>query len=184
VHIVPRPEIERRWRDHRVRKVAASRRKHERRVRGLDLVLSLEEGRSIEFRGRQYGVPPVPWAVALDVLAVQERFTALAASTSPANAEWARCYKDVARLFKRAVRPVGWLRRLLWPLTPSPLRNAAPVEVGKALGFFCVCLSMDAEWSQTRTPPPHGTSPRTSPASLSISPRGATAAFHAPGAIS
>lgn len=144
--IVPRREVERRWTAYRTRKIERARQKHENRVRGLDLVLRLEDGRKYEFRGRHYGVPPVPWPLAVRIIELQERFALL--QTNPDASAWPALFSEVARIFKQATRPEGVVRRLLWPFTPSPLRNAPPVEVGKALGFFCACLTLDAMWSK------------------------------------
>ncbi len=134
---VPRPEGARRWRTHDAERkaVVETQRTKQRAVKGLDIALRLDGGRKVEFRGRHYGVPTVPWPLALRITEAQERFNALCADPSPSYPELAAVFKEVARLFKKVCRPVGW-RRLFWLFTPSPLNNASPLEVGMALGFF------------------------------------------------
>jgi hypothetical protein len=42
---------------------------------------------------------------------------------------------EATRLIRRHVKPAGWFRRLVWPLTPNPFRKAGPAEVGILLGI-------------------------------------------------
>lgn len=167
MQVVSRKEIDRRWTEWRVRQVEASRRKHEARVKGLDLVLRLDDGRKLEFRGRHYGVPPVPWPVAMEILRVQERFDAIRASKTPDITEWARVLKDIAKLFKKVAHPEGEgfrgrVARVLWPFTPSPIIGATFVEVGKAIGFFSMCLMLDGRELSLRPVQPEHLRPSSS----------------------
>lgn len=145
---------------------------------GMDFVRQLDGGRRITLgHGRQYWIPPVPWKTALRVLEAQEMFDAFTkqaakhrdnpdVNPSPTIEDWAAIYDVVVVLFKQVCRPLGRLRRLLWPFTPSPLRNASPSEVAMALNFFSECLKLDAIDALIReTLPPPGTSPSSSPAS-------------------
>lgn len=177
---IPRAEQDRRWRAYYADRIQEAARKHEnRRVRNMELVRRFDEGRKYEFRGRHYGVPPVPWPLALRVLEVQHRFAALAASGSRDLRDWAAVYRAVAKLFKKVCRPLTPLRRILWPLTRSPVYGATPREVGNALGFFCRSLALDATESQTGAPP-LGTLPTTSPASSPATPDSANGAGPGP----
>lgn len=161
-----------RWREHTER-VEGARRKHENRVRGMDLVLRLESGRQVEFRkrpetrGRRYDVPPIPWHVALEILAIQDRWNA--ALEDPRDPDWPAIYAEIARLFKLVCRPVSKIGRLLWPLTPSPLKNAPHVFHVRALGFFWMFRRLDSGESTSRIL--EGQRPGTSPSSSSGSPR-------------
>lgn len=143
MRITPTPEhvIAKRWKDYYERRIERGERKHKNRVRGLDLVMRVGEGRKLEFRGRHYGVPPVPWAVAPLVLAAQERWSALEAE--PQSKEWSALYAEVARLFKLICLPESRVRRLFWRLTPSPMRSASHLEVARALGFFSTFRRLD-----------------------------------------
>lgn len=134
--------VARRWQQWREERYESARQKHDnRRVKGLDLVLRLDDGRKIEFRGRHYGVPPVPWDVSGQVLAAQQWWSDL--EKDAASPQWPSLYREVARLFKLICFPVSRVRRLLWPLTPSPLLKATHLEVARALGFFSTFRRLD-----------------------------------------
>lgn len=169
----PRHVIEERWRQYRLQRVERSRRRHEKRVKGMDLVFRLDDGRKLEFRGRHYGVPPVPWKGGLRALALQEQLNALMGRKDTDLPEWYALCASVALLFNRLTSG-NILRRLLWRWWPSPFRKATISEVVQALSFFCMCVRLDAGESPTTTQGPRGTSPSTSRVSSPTSPRGAT----------
>lgn len=176
--------VKERWRAYKAR-VKRSQQRHESRVKGLDLVLRLDDGRKLEFRGRGFHVRPVPWPLAIRVAKAQEAFDDFLTQSrkhrqspdkvpAPSIEQWATVYKETARLFKKLCRPEGLIRRLLWPITPSPINGAPPTEVGMALGFFSECLRLDAVETLIRETARPSTSPTSSDASVSASPRGAT----------
>ena len=168
---------ERTHRDWAAERVEAGRRKHENRIKGLPVLRQMDNGREWEYRARLYHAPPVPYEVALDALDVQQRYDALVLAGKrhleapdqfpPLDVqEWRSVCREVARLFKHVWKPVGW-RRLFWFLTPSPMRNATPAEVGRALSFFSGLQTRDAIDSllQETAEFPTGTSPAASTAS-------------------
>lgn len=172
--IVPRKEVERRWVAYHTQRIEKARRKHENRIRNIGLVLRLEGGRKIEFRGRHYGVPPVPWWAAALFLQAQEDLNALRTSKLPpaeALAETDRIFSEIIRVAKECVRP-SWrmtqdspLRRWLWQKLPNPFADLPPAEVGNLLGFFSKFLELDAVESLTNPAVQLGTSLSTSAAS-------------------
>lgn len=191
--IISRAQAEKNWASYREKRVQRARQKHENRVRGLDLVLRLDDGRKLEFRGRHYGVPPVPWPVALRVSAALDRFQALqskqiaklsAEEKADTLAEFTALFREIARIFKKAAFPEGRIRRLLWPLAPSPINNAPPSEVVKALAFFSVCQTQDGQLSQEKDATLRSSSTPRSATSSQRSPRGARTASPAPGSTS
>lgn len=186
---LPKAESERRWRRHYAERIDKARRKHENRVKGLDLVFQLFDGRKLEFRGRHYGVPPVPWPLGVKMFALQERLNALIAKPDSTLAEWEALYAEVAHLFNRLTIPedAGPLKRLLWRWWPSPARNVTIPEVVQLIGFFCLCVTLGHGGSSTenQTTPPRGTSRSTSFASpRTAPPRSTRRASLAPGSTS
>lgn len=182
--ITPRQEVERRWREHDLKRIEAGRRKHEKRIRNLGLVLRLEGGRRLEFRGRQYGVPPVPWSVAVRVQSAVEQMAELRSAGPAARwQDWAKVYREVSRLFKLATVPRHPVQRLLWRWWPSPMLRATPREVGEALSFFSVFLVLDG-FENLSPAAPRGTSQPTSPGSSTPSPNGAVKAPRSRGSTS
>lgn len=181
----PRYVVEERWRKHNTARIEKSRRKHENRIKNLGLVLRLDDGRSLEFRGRHYGVPPVPWWAAARILQAQQDLKALSGKKlepAVALAETLRIFSEITDVAKDVVRP-SWrmtkdssFRRWLWNKLPNPFADLPPAEVGNLLGFFSKFLEMDAVESLTSPAVRLGTSPSTSPASSHASPNGAKTA--------
>ena len=123
-------------------------------IRNLSATGALFGSDTLEYRGRRYEVPPVPFALGVALLELQERAGRLqgdVAGIDPA-AELGAILNRAVAIFPQLVRPVGW-RRLLWPLLPNPFRKASEYEVGELLGFFSGCRMR----SRVRHP-----SPRTS----------------------
>jgi hypothetical protein len=181
--VTPKPEIKRRWDTWRLQRVQKGRRKHENRIRGLGLVIRLDDGRKVAFRGRQYEVPPVPWPLALEVLEAEQDLAALQASKTPRMSEWRAFQEKVCRLSRRAMRPDGW-RRWLWPILPNPFRSATSSEVGELLRFFSMCLIMDEGESHLENLARRGTSLPTSGVSSHASRNGAGMVNRVVGSIS
>lgn len=163
-------------------RVDRARQKHENRVRGLDVLMQLDDGHKVEFRGRHYGVPPVPWPLVIKTLAAQARVAELMGDPEATLADWGTLCRSVSRLFVRVAntKDIPLFRRILgrffWRL--SPLAGATISEVVQVLSFFCVFLKLDGGLLQspktTQGPPPPSTSPSTSPRTRKPSPTGAT----------
>ncbi len=174
----PRHVIEERWRKYHAVRIDKARRKHENRIKNLGLVLRLDDGRALEFKGRAFGVPPVPWHAAARILQAQEDLNALrpkpgAPKPDPAAAlaETHRIFSEIIDVAKEIVRP-SWrmkkdsrFRRWLWSKLPNPFADLPPAEVGNLLGFFLKFLEMDAVESLTTPALRLGTSPSTFSAS-------------------
>lgn len=120
----------------------------------------LLDRREFVYRGRAYHVAPVPWPLAAELLDVQQQLRALTDSSPLDDA--LKIFKRAARLSKRACRPMGLFRRLLWPITRNPFRDATPWQVGRNLGFFSMCLMLDGDLPGAASLA-HGTSSPTSP---------------------
>lgn len=154
-------------------------------VTGATEAATLLDRREFIFRGRPYRVPPVPWRLAAEILGVQDRIRAFGPGAD--RTAIIDAFTQAAALSRRACHPAGWLRRLLWPITPNPFRHATPWEVGRHLGFFCTCLTLDgaAFGMPSSVSPPPGTSGRISPDSSPGSrPGWGATATRSPGATS
>lgn len=148
----------------RARAKVARPRETQSQVHGALEVVRLLDKREFIFHGRPYQVPPVPWPLAAELTHVQERIRTMGPSTP--LAETLEVFARAAALSKKTCHPAGFLRRLLWPLTPNPFAKATPWQVGRNLGFFCMCLVLDGDLPATaQANPAPGTSNPTSPAS-------------------
>lgn len=103
-----------------------------------DEAAALLDQREFMFRGRPYRVPPVPWDLAVRLVAVQDRLRAFPPATGPKAV--LRELVTFVHLAKLLCRPAGRIRRLFWPIAPNPFRKASPHEVGELMGFFSACL--------------------------------------------
>lgn len=168
----PRREVEAAHLQHRVDKVTVQRQRNESasRVRNLGLSIEMQDGRGLAFRGRHYGVPPVPWHMALRIIAVADRLDALGKDPNPK--EWKAVHREALRLFKKLSIPKNPLDRLLWPFI-NPLRDASHLEVATLLGFIFGCLARDCGLDLASRYHP-STSPSSTDASPTSSPSGAT----------
>lgn len=108
-------------------------------VRNVPLVMELGGTVYKTFRGRAFGVPPVPWKLGqqLHLLWIEAlRFQGqLTTTTAP------RYYAIIAQLpdlLWRCARPVGRTRRLLYRLGlhHNPFRRATEAELVELAGFF------------------------------------------------
>lgn len=90
--------------------------------------------------GRFYQVPPTPYPVGLRLQTiareVRQAQRARKAGDTRAQAALSALYAEAVDLFGRSVRPMGGLRRLLWPVTRNPFRQASEAEIGALLLFF------------------------------------------------
>lgn len=121
-------------------------------ARNLGPVQDLSRPLPLEFAGRTYLVPPVPFVFGVRLVELQERVRGLQGrpETPETMAELRAILDEAVALYPRLVRPRGLLRRLAWRLAPNPFRGASEYEVGELLGFFLGCRMR----SRVRHPPP------------------------------
>jgi len=108
-------------------------------ARNLAAVLDLGNAVYFTFRGRAYGVPPLPWAAGA---ALHALWTQALAYPSPLTAETQPAYYALIRqlppLLWRYTRPVGAWRRLRrrLGLLRNPFRTASERELVELADFF------------------------------------------------
>jgi hypothetical protein len=109
-------------------------------LRNLEPAADLFGEAVLEYRGRTYQVPPVPFVFGVALVALQERIRRMqdAPEGADALAELHAVLREAVALFPRLVRHTGW-RRPLGRLLPNPFRTASEFEVGELLGFFSGC---------------------------------------------
>lgn len=88
----------------------------------------------LEFMGRLYAVPPVPYRAGVRLTELRSAIEA-----SEDDFETARLFDEAAALFKTLVVPESRIRRWLWRWWPNPFRYCSDTEVGHLLGFFSAC---------------------------------------------
>lgn len=109
-------------------------------VRNLGPVQDLSGPLPLEFRGRTYLVPPVPFVFGVRLVGLQERVRKLQDQPESEEAldELRSILHEAVALFPSLVRPTGW-RRLFGRVLPNPFRNASEFEIGELMGFFSGC---------------------------------------------
>lgn len=188
MRIVPRAEVERRWRAWEKKTLRRRLDETTPETVNAETAADLLDRREIVFRGRRYAAPPVPWPLAAKLLAAKDDLAALGEGDDVYSVE--AVFLRVTRLAKKALRPTSPLQRFLWPITPNPFRRATPKEVGSLVGFFFGSVMLDLASSRTpreatASAGPRGTSRATSRASWPGSPPGSAAtATPSPGGIS
>lgn len=106
----------------------------------VDNLLDLDGDRYLEFAGRRYRVPPVPFRAGVELQAIGAALERLkAADNTPKNRlEYREACERLARVCWSLVRPTGW-RRLLRRLLPNPFARATEGELGVLHRFFSAC---------------------------------------------
>lgn len=105
----------------------------------VEPALELGDVLYVTFRGRPYGVPPVPWRVTerlhLEWIQARSYPTPLTPDTAPL---YYAAMRGWAEQIWRYTRPVGRLRRLLKAvgLLSNPFRQATEQELVELAGFF------------------------------------------------
>jgi hypothetical protein len=129
--------------------------------RNLGPVLDLSRPLPLEFRGQTYLVPPVPYAVGVALVGLQERVRRLQGQPESEETltELRDILHDAVALFPSLVRPTGW-RRLFRRVLPNPFRKASEFEIGELIGFFSGCRMRSGVRHPSPTMGPR--SPRTS----------------------
>lgn len=124
-----------------------SRERHRRAssepIRNVEPVLSLNEMTYLHFRGRAYGVPPLPWKAGQRMLQVYTATIARAnllanRGDKKAETEYFEGLASLQTLLWRHCRPVGWGWRLLrlLGLLRNPFRRATEKEILDHTDFF------------------------------------------------
>lgn len=131
--------------------LASRGRASEPEVRNLGAVQDLSRPLPLEFRGRTYLVPPVPFVFGVRLVGLQERVRRLQdRPDSPESLDELRAIlEEAVEIFPRLAYPAGW-RRLFWRIAPNPFRRASEFEIGELIGFFSGCRMM----SRVRHPAP------------------------------
>lgn len=120
--------------------LAAEVRANEPEVKNLGPLQDLSRPLPLEFRGRTYLVPPVPFVFGVALVGLQERVRRLQDQPESPEmlAELESIMHEAVALFPSLALPTGW-RRLFRRLLPNPFRNASEFEVGELIGFFSGC---------------------------------------------
>lgn len=98
-----------------------------------ETVLGLALPDHLDFMGRRYAVPPVPYRAGMRILEIRREIE------DADDFETARLFDEAVALFKRLVVPESRIRRWLWRWWPNPFRYVSDTEVGHLLGFFSAC---------------------------------------------
>lgn len=124
---------------------------------------SVHEGRALQYNGRLYAVPPVPFAAGLELQGLVVELNALQSEdwTEGVAVRLMEFCQSATRLFRRLVRPVGWYQRLVWRARRNPFRDASEGEIGQLLGFFFSCRTTSTVRHEVQAGPP-STSPTSS----------------------
>lgn len=147
----PRVDMERRAAEVRAARRAASTGSPapaRPRPRNLEAILTLDQSTFFAFRGRPFGVPPLPWAVGERLLDLYTRATdaavrmARSSSDGVADRDAMAEYFDAIRAMPEilwancepASRPRRWLRRL--GLMRNPFARAGDRELMEIADFF------------------------------------------------
>lgn len=145
---VPDREVSARHREHRAARAHKTARvptapPTAARLRNVEPVLSLGETTYFQFRGRAYGVPPLPWKAGQRLLQVQTATLSAAGQVAlTGDKEAERLYfKGLARIQSilwAYCRPVGRTRRVLRFLRVlrNPFRGATEKELLDHTDFF------------------------------------------------
>lgn len=183
----PKAASAERWKTYYADRADTARRKHENRLaKNLDLVLRLDFGRKKEFKGRQYGVPVIPWDKSVELFELKQNVLALPhkypnpQQAAEAAAEARRILARILALAKELMVP-PWrqrkdsrFRRWLWKKLPNPFAHLPAPEVVQLVDFFSKCQEQGLEGRVLLLR--CGTSRPTSFASLLASPSGASVA--------
>lgn len=176
IKVTPPEQVKAAWRAHDAQAVRTRLDSTRPSIVMADEAAALLDHRERVFRGRSYRVPPIPWPLAVKLLACQEQFRTTAARVDATPDETAALFARAVDLIKRTMQPKGPLRRLLWRIAPNPFWKATPAEVGALMGFFFACLMRDGSGPMQAPTAPPGTSPtrsRPSPSGAPVGP-GAT----------
>ena len=103
-------------------------------VFNTDAVVGLDGVRVLEYRGRRYVVPPVPFLEGMRLQRIIRDFDRMYNDPDADDATGLALMRDAVALFAILVRR-PWYARFL----PNPFRRASDAEVGQLLHFFFMC---------------------------------------------
>ena len=140
--VVPPEEIEANWARYRARQprppVALMP-----EMKNVQAVLDLGNLVHFIFRGRAYGVPPIPYKVGLQFVDVAAKLKEFQKGelTAETVADYQAVLATLPGLIWRHSRPVGRVRRFLkrLGLLRNPFEQATEAELGERLRFFERC---------------------------------------------
>ena len=131
----PREVIEQRWAEKRPPEPA----KPPPAPLNVREVLDLGSLVYFEFRGRPYGVPPLPYRAGQRLVSLWFEVARMGATISDDNRRaYDRALAQIVRLMWRHTRPVGILMRALrrLGLLRNPFKLASEAEIAELVGFF------------------------------------------------
>lgn len=128
----------------RARRPQAASARQSQRPRNVEPVLSIDQTEYIHFRGRAFGVPPLPYPAGQALTDAQltaiEAMNVLQfdAKNRPALASYYGALPKIAALLWRNCRPTGKVRRFLhWiRIYPNPFAKASDGELLEFADFF------------------------------------------------
>lgn len=128
----------------RARRPLASTASRSQRPRNVEPILSIGQTEYIHFRGRAFGVPPLPWqagaALTDAYVATIEAMNVLQfdAKNRAATASYYAGLSKIPALLWRNCRPTGKVARFLhWiRVSPNPFRKASDGELLEFADFF------------------------------------------------
>jgi len=120
-------------------KMAATVKKPGPQVKNTQYVLDLGNLKYFTFRGRAYGVPPVPYKEGLELATLQSQVETFVGQMSQETIpDYLKLLRTIhARLWDLCV-VTGPIQRKLraWGLLRNPFRKCTEAELGELLGFF------------------------------------------------
>lgn len=135
------------------------------RPRNVRAMLDLGTLTYFSFRGRSYGVPPLPWESGLALLDAYLEARSMGDDLSREDLErYGRAVKRMARIMWKLTRPIGFRSRLFKALglLRNPYLEANEGEVGELAVFFLGRRTNSRPSVRELKPPPRRTSQPTS----------------------
>lgn len=138
-----REEVKANW-DRRRARVRVERSHQPPPPRPVNVRQVLDIGTLVYFqwRGRSFGVPPMPWKQGAQLMDVYLLAQSLGETINSQNAErYYAALQEMARIMWKCTRPVGMFRRLLKRLRilGNPYRKASEKELAELAVFFLGC---------------------------------------------
>lgn len=139
----PRDEVQARWEKRRARhRTDRSQQPPPPRPQNVQQVLDLGSLVYFRWRGRTYGVPPLPWKDGAALLDAYLEAQNLGERITRKNAlEYYKTLERMSHIMWRCSRPVGLVRRFLKKVKAlrNPYLKASESEIGELAVFFLGC---------------------------------------------
>lgn len=124
------------------------------RAVNLQAVLELFGNRYLPYGDEYFLVAPLPFELGAEIELIRLQLKDMPDEPTPAIVrEERRLLRRLAGLFRQAVRPLGWRRQMLWPVTRNPFRRMSPQEAAELIGFFSACRARSRVGSFSRSGP-------------------------------